>query len=101
MTVEGLMQQTVTVKPRSGYDAYGQPESGTSVSYSARIEPTNEAVIDINGATVVASLVIFMPSSATIAPEDSVNYDGKDWRVLTVAEAVKGSGTVSHLEVKV
>jgi hypothetical protein len=101
VSYDSLTNQTITVKPQASYSKRGQPTSGTPVDYQARVEHKDMEVLDVNGATKLSTMRIFFPAAAAVAADDSVTFNGKDWRVLKVEDVVRGSGEIHHKEAMV
>lgn len=66
-----LMPATVTVAPRTGVDAAGNPTFGAAVSYKARVEMRSVRSRDVNGREIVGRGIVYL--ATTTAP----NRNGK------------------------
>lgn len=64
--------QTVTVAPKTGRDAYGQPTYGAAVSYAARIVAKHQLVRGPDGLDVVSTHKVLLMSTANVTPQDQI-----------------------------
>lgn len=101
MSYDGLLNQTIKIKGRSGLDEYGEPELDSGTDIPARVEPTDESVVDNTGQTKVASLRIFVEPSVTVTPQHKAEWNGVDWQILKVQDVYTGPGVLHHKEILV
>lgn len=84
----------VTVVRHGTFDAYGDPATTpTRVPVpAARFAPgPNREVRDRGREGVVATAKIYLPAGTTLAPTDTVDVDGVEWRIDGVANTWQGA----------
>src|SRR5688500_14717469 len=94
----GVLNQTVTVTPRTGRSAYG-PLIGTPYELRCRIEPKRELIRDADGSEVVSAARLFAFPDAALAHGDHVQWAGNEYRVASVAPMAALDGETHHLEI--
>ncbi len=67
-----FMTDTVTIEPKTGQNAYGEPSYGTAVTYKARIVAGNFKVIDVLGRERIARHKIWLNTANQIDSESRV-----------------------------
>lgn len=101
MAFETMLRQTVGVRAPSGRTKYGQTELGTTNYYSARIEPVNRIIYDLNQKERVAKYTIFFMPTVVVNPGHFIVYAGEQWEVISVEQVPGQDGTIHHKEVLV
>lgn len=102
MSLNGLLNQTITItKTGPGVDFHGVPDTGADVTEKARIEATDETIIDLNGREAFVKATVFLRKGANVKTEDVFTVLGEKMEVLLLEEVVGGNGKVHHLEAKV
>jgi hypothetical protein len=106
MSINSLLNQTVTIYNNSGRTAYGRPSFSTATASRARVQRQNKQVqsYSVQGdksQVVISNIMLILPPTVTIAVDDKVTYSSIDYKVLNVYQAVDGQGNVNHLEVDV
>lgn len=94
----GVLNQTVTVTPRTGRSSYG-PLYGTPRDMRCRIEPKRELIRDSDGAEIVSSARMFTMPDETLGHGDKVDWVGNSYRIVSVAPMAALDGETHHLEV--
>lgn len=74
MSLNGLLNSTITVNKQTGYNDYAEPTYGDSSTYNARIEFVPERVILDTGDYVRSSAHIFLTGNVPIEIEDKITY---------------------------
>lgn len=100
MSFTGLLNQTISLYTRSGYDRYGRESVGSAVEHSARVQEVSKTKLLPNGQTILINLIVFLKSGVTININDKVTYGTTDYKVFSVSKPVDGSGNVHHIEVQ-
>ena len=73
-----LMNQTVTVAPRTGVDGFGRPTYGTAVSYKARLVGKRRQVINAAGQQVVSDQTAYLYGAPAVDPQSKVTLSTGD-----------------------
>lgn len=90
-------RDSVTWLQNAGYDTYGDPNTPTSVSVSARVKWATSRVVNQQGQEILASGSLLMSGRPT-ADKDKIRIAGVDHLVVAVRE-IKSFSRVSHYEV--
>jgi hypothetical protein len=72
MSVNGLMNQTITIASKSGYDAYGRVTTSTETTIKARVQQTTKQKFLANGDVILISAIAYVPSDTTVEIDDAV-----------------------------
>jgi hypothetical protein len=98
MSIEGMMNDVVTIAPLSGLSG-SVPTYGTAVSSPARVEPSSRMVRGADGDLHQAHAKLWLPAGTTIEDSSKVTLpDGSTPEVLTI-KRVKDSVAEHHVEV--
>jgi hypothetical protein len=100
MSLNGLLNQTITLFTKSGLDKYGKETYGSSVSTKARVQVTTKTRLLPNGQTKTILAVAYVAPSTTINVGDKVTYGGIDYKVFGRYDAVDGEGETNHIKVE-
>lgn len=73
-----LMTQTVSIAPKTGYDAYGKPTYGSDVTYKAAVVGEMKLVRDTRGQQVPSKQQVYLMSNAAVRPEDRITLSTGD-----------------------
>lgn len=101
MSINGLLNQTITLASKSGYDKYGRETVATGASIKARFQKTTKQKLAPNGALVTIDAIVYVPSDTTVVVDDKITYGGVDYKVYGIYAAVDGSGGTHHLKLEV
>lgn len=98
-----LLNQTVTRYPKAGatVNSYGElAHTSTGISYSARVQDTNEVVRRDDGREQAAKTVAYIGTTAAFDPQDSFLLpDGTAPPVLRLYNAPDDDGSVHHVKI--
>lgn len=97
MSIAGLLNQTIVIKQKSGYDGYGRETVGASASVSARFQATTKTILLGTGDTITLDGYIDVPAGTSVNTNDRITYNGIDYRVHSRKEAVGRNGAVHHI----
>lgn len=100
MSVTGLMNQSLTVYSKSGYDKYGRETVGTGTSVACRFQKTTKQRLALNGALTTIVGIVYVPADTTVAIEDKITFDAVNYRVFGIYAAVDGAGNDNHLKLE-
>lgn len=100
MSIAGLMNQTITPKPKSSYDAYGRQVVSAGTDIKARVELKQKRRMLPNGSLVVTDGRAFLPSSSTLTQDDHFVYDSVEYRILLVYKVPGATGQTHHLQIE-
>jgi len=103
MSVNSLLNQSIIITSKTGYDEYGREITSGASTVKARFQKTQK--INFNPSQPggnVASLktieaIVYVPSNTVVAIDDKVTYSSVDYKVDGVYEAIDGSGHDNHI----
>jgi Phage protein Gp9. len=94
--IKEYLNQTVTLKETIGYNEYGEPVSSEK-AIPCRFERKRKLVRDKQGNEVVSEATMYCIEP--ISPDDRVVYNGKEYVVISILEAVDLDGNIVYYEV--
>lgn len=100
MSIDSLLNQSITLYSKASYDGYGRATFGSGVNQIARIQPKQKRVLVEKGDVVTIEAIAYLRKNVIIAEDDKVTYDGKDYRVFAVYKTPDGKGKTSFIRVE-
>lgn len=100
MSFAGLLNQTITPKAKTSYDAYGRPVLTSGTAINARVELKQRRRMMPNGSLVVTDGKAFLPSTATLTQDDHFTYNGVEYRVFMAYQVPGQTGQTHHVEIE-
>lgn len=100
MSITGLMNQTITISTKSGYNAYGRETVGVETDVVARFQKKTKMKVLPNGSVLTIEAIVYVPSDTVVGVDDKVTYSGSDYKVHGIYEAVDGQGRKNHLKIE-
>ncbi len=100
MSINGLLNQTITVASKSGYNAYGRETVSAAVSVQARFQKQTKQKLLPNGSLILIEAICYVPADTVIAIDDKITYGGVDYKVYGIYAAVDGAGDTNHLKLE-
>lgn len=99
MSVSTLSNQSITIEnPAGTQDKHGQPVFSTGATALCRFERTYKTIVSAEREREPVHAIAGLPPGVTIVRGARVTYGSDQYRVIQLAEAVDGSGTVHHRE---
>ena len=99
MPINRYLNQTVTIKSRTGYDAYGKPTVSSASTIEARIQEKTNSLVDDNGQEFLTDAELWVKPAQTIAVDDVITFDGNAYKVVRVDTKRTFTGTIDHKKV--
>ena len=96
MSINGLLNQTITIASKSGYNAYGRENVGAGTSVKARFQKKTKQRLLPNGSVIMIEATVYVPADTTIAIDDKITYDSVNYKVFGIYDAVDGGGDINH-----
>jgi len=96
MSLRSLLNQTITLYTKSTKDKFGRESYGSGVQHKCRFQLKTKTRVLPNQEIVAIVAVVYLRPDVSIDKGDKVTYNGTDYRVYTVNEAVDGPGNVDH-----
>lgn len=99
--IQGLMNQSLRVYGRTGFDRYGVQEGNSGVTVRCRFQLTSKTITTKENEREPVDGIVFVGPDVVVDVGDRVRYDSRDYRVLRVAVQVGGTGRTHHKELMV
>lgn len=93
------LKQTVTVKPYSGINKYGEFSYGTGASVSCRIQQTDEQVIGADDTLIHATAKILVDGGASVSVADLVTLPSGEEKPILKLNVIAGPSGTGYLKV--
>lgn len=100
MSIEGLLNQSVTIQSASSRDGYGRLSFGASTSVSARFSAKKKVVTLPDGTQQTIEAIAYVPSNTSVSENDKVTYDSKEYKVLMKYAVPDGEGNTHHIKLE-
>jgi hypothetical protein len=100
MSINGLLNQQITIASKTGYNTYGREVAGASTTVQSRFQKTNKQRLLPNGSMITIVATVYVPSDTVVVIDDKVTYDGVDYKVYGIYTAVDGTGNTHHLKLE-
>lgn len=97
MSIAGLLNQTITIKAKTGLNRYGRETVGAAITVSARFQSTTKTILLATGDSITLDGYIDVGASTVVATNDRITYNGNDYRVHSRKEAIGRNGHVHHI----
>lgn len=101
MSITGLLNQTITIATKSGYDKYGRENVDAPTTVKARFQRTTKQKLSPNGSLITIDGIVYVSPDTTVAIDDKITFDGADYKVHGIYAAVDGTGDTNHLKLEV
>ena len=102
MSIADLLNQTVTIEPKTGEDIQGKPSYGAAVAYAARVRPDETLIKAPDGSDVlIRARLTLLPDAVVSVGDRATLPDGQQADVLTVGTVADGQGEPHHIKVGV
>lgn len=98
MTIDSLLNQTVTLYTKTGYDLYGRETKGSAQSVAARFVETTKSRLLPNQQVVTIEAMVFFKSDQAIQINDKVTYGGVNYKVHGKKVGRGRDGEAHHIE---
>lgn len=100
MAVIDLMNQTITLYPRSGYDKWGKLSLGAGTNYKARVQEGTKNEFLPTGQVVNIVITAYVAPDVSVEVNDKVTYSSVDYKVYKKYVTVDGSGDANHIKLE-
>lgn len=96
MSILSLLNQTVSIEPKSTPNGYGEASYGAAATHRCRLQRVYRVVRTDQGETKVSQTVLYLPPSSTVSVDDRATIESETFHVTEVARHVDGNGTLHH-----
>lgn len=86
MSYASLLNQSVTIKVKSGTNRYGRETVGSGTTYPARFERRSRNIFKPDGSVTTIDGRVFLPNTATVSIDSELVYDSQSYRVVTISD---------------
>jgi len=100
MSINGLLNQQITIASKTGYNAYGRETVSTTVTVQARFQKQTKQKLLPNGSVIMIEAICYVPSDTTVVVDDKISFSDVDYKVFGIYSAVDGSGDTNHLKLE-
>jgi hypothetical protein len=100
MSLNGLLNQTITLSNASSYDGFGREVVGASTLVQSRFQKTTKQKLLPNGSLITIEAIAYVPANTTVAVDAKVSYADIDYKVYGIYNAVDGTGHLNHLKLE-
>lgn len=97
MSLQSLLNQVITISPKSGQNDEARETYGTAVNYKARVQEITKTIWAPNGASIVIDALCMIEGSPAVSIDDKLIYKGITYRVHGKKVAVDGQGNEHHV----
>lgn len=96
MGITSYLNQTATLKPRSGVDRYGKPTIGTTSTFRCRAQGSKTRVFNDQGVETQADLEMWVEPSLGVSEGDKIEFESKNYSVAKLDTKRKLTGVANH-----
>lgn len=100
MSLAGLMNQTITVYQKTGFDKFGRAVTPTPATEKARFQKTTKQRVLPNNTIVIISAIAYVMPDSVANVDDKITYGSDSYKVYSKYEAVDGAGTTNHYKLE-
>lgn len=100
MAITSLLNQTITIYPKTGVNKYGRETNDAGTTKRARVQFTSKAKLMPNGETQLIDAIVYIDGSVSVSVDDKVTFSGVNYRVVGRRAAVLGSGATHHYKLE-
>lgn len=100
MSIEGLLNQTITIYSKSAFSADGRASFTTETEVDARFQATTKQRVLPNNALITILAIAYVPSDTVVNIDDKVSYGGVNYKVFGKYAAIDGDGCTNHIKLE-
>lgn len=94
-----LLNQTVSIEPKSTPNSYGESTYGAAATHRCRLQRVYRMFRNAEGEAQVSQTVLYLPPTSTPSIDDRATVEGTTYHVTEVARHVDGNGRLHHWRV--
>lgn len=84
--INSYLNQLITLKAKSGYDAYGATEVKNGIKIKARVQGKQKRLISEKGEEMVSDLVMFVDPGQVLVLNDIIVFGGSNFQIARIDE---------------
>lgn len=96
--IGNYLNQSVTIKSKTGYDKFGKPTTASSITAKARFQEKRKRMV-AQGVEFFTDAILFLGANTTVNLDDVVTFESANYKVVEVASKRGFGGKVDHKEV--
>jgi len=96
MPVNNFLNQSVTIKAKSGFTLEGKPNLGSGTGIMARFQDKQTKLFDDKGVEYLTDAEIWVKPTQTINLEDVIVYGGVNYKVVRIDTKRDLDGQIHH-----
>lgn len=100
MSFSNLLNQSISIYRKAGYDKFGKPTDASPTTVNARFQKTTKQRLLPNSSLVTIAAIVYVPSGTSVEANDKVVYGGVDYKVFGKYEAVDDTGSTHHIKLE-
>ena len=100
MTIAGLLNQTITIYNKTGFDSFGKPNLSSGVSARARVQQVTKQRVLPNNVVVTIYAIMYVGPSVTVNVDDRITHGGVDYKVFSRNVQVDDRGATNHYKLE-
>lgn len=98
--IKGLLNQTISVQGKTGYDVFGRETHDTASNVKCRFQKSPIQRLLPNGSLITIEAVVYVADDADVDIDDRVTFDSEDYKVYGKYQAVDGLGNTNHYKLE-
>jgi hypothetical protein len=96
MPVNNYLNQTVTLKTKSGFTLEGKPNLGVGASIVARFQDKQTRLVDDKGNEYVTDAEVWLKPTQTVNLEDVIVYGSVNYKIVRIDTKRDLGGKIHH-----
>lgn len=94
--IESYLNQSVTIKSKTGFDVAGKPTLSTGAAIAARFQHKTKTMRNDQGLEYIVDAELWVKPDQAIALEDVITYESANYKVVKIDDKRNLSGQTSH-----
>lgn len=99
MPVTTYLNQTASLKAKTGYDKFGKPTTSTGVTFECRLQASNKKMVKVGGEEFLIDAEMWVKPTQTIVLDDVVVFGSDNYKVIRVDTKRGFTGSVDHKKI--
>lgn len=100
MSLNNLLNQSVTLYNQSSYDEYGRVDTGSGITVQARVQPKQTRRLLANGDVLVVDAIAYVPADTSVSTDDRIDHGGISYKVLNKYPTPDGKGDTHFIKLE-
>lgn len=94
--IENYLNQSVTIKSKTGFDLEGKPTTSAGVAIAARFQHKTKTLRNDQGLEYTVDAELWTKPEQAIALEDVITYESVNYKVVKIDDKRGLNGKTSH-----